>query len=771
MSENDIANVAIGKKEVALPERRPQTLSPIIEAQSLEVYSSLRSYRDIFFKQLWLILSVAFALTALVTTYSFVTKPEYRATARLLVEPDNPAARTLEDLFSSTPANDDTFLSTQVDLLQSGNLSWQTIEQLQLPRTPEFAPYINTPKDKTPKGQAPGDTSPSSVGTIQLLGAFRERLIVERKRDTRMIEVSFDSHDPELAARVVNTLVNNYVEYNARMKYDTSKQTTGWMAQQLDELKKKVESSQQALVDYERKNSILNTGNNVPVPEQQLADLSRDLTQAQSERMERESQLLSMQVGVVYGNPTLQKLEERDAELKEQYAEALSQYGESFPKVLRIQGQIDEVQTLIEGERKRTLERLRNDFDASKKRETLLAAAITRQKAEVGNFAQLSIQHNMLQREFLTNQQLYENLLERLKNTTVSAGLKATNIHVVDAAVPMPFAIRPKKLRNMATGLLAGLILGFLAAMVRETLDNSIKSAAEVEMLVGAPALALIPYQNGLRLHAHAYRYLRSVAPMGTAKDEDGASLLRKRPMVNGENKSVELSVLLNPDSPISEAFRALRTSILLSTGEHAPQAILVTSAQPDAGKTCVSLNLAFALAHKGRRVLILDADFRRPGIAARLGLNNQVGLSNTLRGEWKVEGAFRQLPTLKNLWVLPSGPCPRDPAELLSPPGMDHLLRTLRQQFTHVIVDSPPVLLVTDAAILSSMVDGVVIVVENEKTGRDALLRTCRILSNSRARILGVVLNKVDTRRDGSYEAYTKENRDQDSYPSAGPT
>lgn len=236
--------------------------------------------------------------------------------------------------------------------------------------------------------------------------------------------------------------------------------------------------------------------------------------------------------------------------------------------------------------------------------------------------------------------------------------------------------------------------------------------------------------------------------------------------MLKEQNERVELSVLHNPGSPVSEAFRALRTSILLPPAGHAPQVILVTSAQPTEGKTCVSLNLAFTLAQKGGRVLLLDADFRQPGIAAQLGLNNKVGLSKTLASTHSVESSLSALSTLKNLRVLPSGPCPRNPAELLSSPAMGDLMRTLRQQFDHVIIDSPPVLAVTDATILSSMVDGVLIVVQNDKTDRAAFLRACRTLMNSGARILGTVLNKVDARRDGYYAYYhRKENRDGYTY------
>src|SRR6267142_1696206 len=713
MLEQEDAPLALTKKEIVL---RARVARPIVEVDhsSIEIYSSLNTYWDILLKHRWLILAVAFACMSLLTIYSFMTKPEYRATARILVEPDNSEVQNVNDLFHTSMSGDEfTFLATQVDVLRSDNLAWQTIQELQLEQTPEFA-----------KNLKQINRNSLDATRSKLLAAFADRFIVERKRDTRMIEVSFDSTNAQLAARVVNALVKNYIEYNFRMKYDATRQTTSWMEQQLDELKNQVEN-------------------------------------------------------------LLQKLEERDADLRGQYVDALAQYGEAFPKVVRIRGQIDELQTLIEQERKRTVERLRNDFDASKSREALLTTAVAKQKVMVGNFNQLLIQHNILKREFETNQQLYENLLQRLKDATISAGLRATNIHKVDEAAPTPVPVRPKKLQNSAIGLLAGLILGFLAAMMRESLDNSIQGAEEVERLTGVPALAIIPSQNDLRPHAYKNGHQRSPEEAKGAEGNDALntphSLFKKRPALKWGANKVELSVLHNSGSALSESFRALRTAILLSTAEHPPKTLLVTSAHPKEGKTSVSLNLAITLAQKGCRVLILDADFRRPGVTSTLGLLNKRGLSNILSGAETLEKCIGQVDTLENLWVLPTGPCPPHPAELLASPSMGCLLQTICQQFDHVIIYSPSLLLIADTMILSSMVDGVVIVVENEKTSRGAVVRACRVITNSGGRILGAVLNKVDARRDGysghysyqdyygyadyySPEASTKKNSDQDS-------
>jgi succinoglycan biosynthesis transport protein ExoP len=744
-------NHAITNREVVLDGWTPEAVRPGTATEGLELYSSLQSYKDILAKYRWLILAVTVAVTALVAVHSVITEPVYRATARILVEADNPELRTMEDLFRSGSPNDDNFLATQVNVLQSDNLAKRTIEQLQLPQIPEFSKYARHHNGNS-----------SSPVVAELIQAFKERLIIERKLATRVIEVSFDSNDPQLAANVVNNLVNNYIEYNFQLKHEAARQTTSWMQQQLDELRNKVEQSQRALIDYERRNSIADVGEKESIAQQKLSDLNRDLTQAQNDRIEKEAffKLASTEspeqatdLAFIGANDLLLKLQERDANLRQQYSDELAQYGERFPKVVRLRGQIDELQTLIQKARHQIIQRLSNDFEASKAREALLTTALTNQKAEVGDFSQRLIQHNILKRDFESNQQLYENLLQRLKDATVSAGLRATNIHLMDEAVPTAVPVRPRHVRNISFGLLAGLILGFLAAMLRETVDNSVRGAQEVERLIAAPALALIPAQNWLR--PGAYGRYRSNGEAKKGSLPMGLSSPNKRRWFRNGNERIELSVLQNPNSPISESFRALRTSILFSRAKPAPHVLLITSSQPMEGKTFVSLNLAFALAQKGNRVLIVDGDLRRPVIASLLRLADDVGLTDVLRGTLTLEECTLRLDTLKNLAVLPAGRLPSNPTEWLSSPSMEAMLWAARRQFEHVIIDSPPVLPVTDATILSRLVDGVVIVVENERTNRAAFVRAYRTITNSGGRIVGAVLNKVDVGRYGSYGDY----------------
>jgi polysaccharide biosynthesis transport protein len=713
------------------PPRNLARPNSVMEVDQVDAFGQLRATWDILHKHQWLILATTFVLTLLVAVYSYRMKPVYRATARVDVEAEEPLLQSLNDLFRTEQA-DDSFLATQISILQSDRLAWETVLQLGGSKFP------NSRQTSSPDDRVLG-TPPAMKNAA--VAAFKANLKVERPKETRMALVSYESTDPHEAALVVNTLVKNYIESNFRTKYDATRQATGWMEQRLDELKQKVEKSEEAMVAYEREHNIANIGEKQTAAEARFEDMSKDLSQAQTERLSKES-LYKMvasndtQVGFIQANSLLPGLEAKEVDLKEQYSEAVAQYGPTYPKALSIQDQIKDLQALIWRERKRVVENLHNEYLAAVQREKFLAAAVTQQKQEVDRVNQLLIQHNLLKREFESNQQLYDNLLQHLKDANVSAGLRATNIRVIDEATIPSLPVRPNRLRNMEFALMAGLILGIALAFTREALDNSVKNAQEIEKLTSLPTLSIVPLAHSAML--------------------DRSSLFHsKRKNGNNGNLSyaVELAVLKKPGAAISEAFRTLRTSVLLSTAERPPQVLLITSAQPSEGKTSTTLNLAVTLAQKGSRVLLIDSDLRRPGLAKALNLRNRNGLAEILTGAREFDETLLQKPEgTENLFLLPAGPYPPNPAELLCSMKMEALIKSLREKFDHVVLDSPPVLPITDATILSSLVDGVIMVVECEATTRAALNRACRVIEHSGGKILGTVLNKVDTRRDGYY-------------------
>jgi capsular exopolysaccharide synthesis family protein len=693
----------------ALEERAPNMLG----------YTPVATYWYMLLKRRWTIITVAAVLTAIAAVLSFLTTPVYQATARLEIEPETPVLQSSSDMYQKVDA-DDISLQTQIQVLKSENLAWQTIEQLHL------ASHL---------GGAPADgaaTQESDKSKVQLIGSFNRRLTVEQIPKTRMLSVSFQDSDPQLAAQVATRVVNGYLEYNFREK-DEAIRRSGWMEQQVESLKANVEQSQQAVVSYEQQNQIVNSGDKQNVLEQMLADESRDLTSAQSERIQKQSlyrQVLAnpTQLASLVHDDLLEKLEEKAADLKQQYTQTVAQYGPNFPNAKRLELQISENQDQVQLEQERIISRMSSDYNAAHDREKMTAAGVSQQKNEVGRLNQLLVRDNTLRHEFETNQQLYENVLQRVKDATVSAALRSTNIHLVDSALPPITPVRPKKLLNIVCALWAGLVIGVIGAFAQEALDSSIKTAEEAEALMLSPAIGIIPFER--------------------------RSWLKSRALAkNASTNHLALSLTKDLNSSLSEAFRALGTAV--SIPSRPVKTLLITSAQKGEGKTTTALNLAQALAQRKGPVLLMDCDLRKGELAKAIGQKDHKGLISVLSGEIDISHAL--VAVKPNLWVLPAGAIPDDPVAMLASQEIAALLEKLAARFEFVIIDSPPVLAVTDAAILSGLVDGVLLVAASGTTARGGLVRTRRILEAAGAKILGMAVNKLDPRRPGYGYSYSQ--------------
>jgi capsular exopolysaccharide synthesis family protein len=686
--------------------------------QAIDESEGLASYWHVLVRRRWTVLTVALALTLIVAVVSLCMKPAYVATARLEVEPETPLLESISDIYQRVDA-DDPFIQTQIQVLKGPTLAWQTIEQLNLAgRLDVLSP------EQLRRQEIEGHK-------VELIGAFQNRLKVELLPKTRMLSVGFESADPELSAQVATGLANAYLDYNFRQKYEAIRRS-GWMEQQVEDLRKNVEASQQALVNYEQQNHIVDTGDKENILTQTLSDLSHDLTAAKSQRIQQEALYVQVlrnrsEMASLVHDDLLQKLEGGLADLKGQYATALAQYGPNFPKATRLQLQINDQEAQIKQEQDRVLDRMRHDYNAARDRERLASAAVANQKEQVGNLNQLMVQDNILRHEFETNQQLYQSLLGRLKDATVSAGLRSTGIRLVDSALPPSLPVRPRKALYTLVALWAGLILGVMCAFAQDMMDSSVKSAEEAESLILAPALGVLPFDRSSTLQTCAF--------------------LRKKAV-----RALPLTLSNSPNSSLSEAFRALGTAVSLSP--NLPRTVLITSAENAEGKTVTTVNLGQVMAQRKGPVLIIDCDLRRNGIALALGLKNDKGMSTVLSGNHDVSEALQQCADQPNLWALTSGPMPRHPAELLASDKMTDLLQQMTKRFACVIIDSPPVLAVTDATILSTLVDGVLLVVASGSTPRGGLIRARRILANAGANVLGVAVNKLDPRFQ-SYRNY----------------
>ena len=560
----------------------------------------LYDYLLILRKHQWLILSFMLAVVTIVAIATFRMQPVYIATARLEIDRENSNILPFQgpeayDFYTDS----ESYIETQSRVLTSETLALQTIRNSGLSARPEFS-TPSGPSEAVAIGSLANQKRPPE------LAEFLGSLGVKRVPNSRLLDVTFESTDPPLAARIVNAHIENFIQQNFRSRYESASQASTWLADQLNELKIKVQKSEDARIAYERQNQIWTLDDKQNITTQRLADVNKELTEARSSRMKKESLFSFAKEGnldavpQMQGNPFLSDLLKKRNELNAEYNDGLSQYGPNFPRVLRMQAQIKELDTTVDKEKQNILNGLESDYRESRQHEARLVDELDQRKAEANSMAEKLVEYNILKREAEANKTLYDGLLTKLKEANISVGLKSSNIRLVDPAMIPSYPARPAKARNLALAFLVGLVGGVGLALLREYLDNTVKTPDDIETLARLPSLAVVPQFAGSNGNGKRSGMFNGLAA------------------TNGHEKRIELVAQHLPKSQMSEAFRALRTSILLSQADHPPQVILVTSALPREGKTTAAANLAVTLAQLGDKTVLVDADLRKPGVGRR---------------------------------------------------------------------------------------------------------------------------------------------------------
>ena len=702
----------------------------------------LLDYLMVLRKHQWLIAFFLLAVVSIVTIATFRMQPIYEATARVEIDRENTGAIHLTGSDDQYDAYIDTedYITTQSKILQSETLAMQTVKLMGLDRLPQFGGQPGKPTKPAIPGSEASLTRPAA------LGAFLGGLSIKRVPNSRLLDVTFEATDPVLAARIVNAHLNNFIEQNFRSRFEAATQASNWLTGQLNEMKIKVENAEDARLAYEREHQIWTIDEKSDISSQKLAELERQLTDAEAERINKEAVYQLAQSGsydsiaAVRGSGVIQDILKQQNTLSAQYTDAVNQYGPKYPKVLRIQAQLKDLDELLAREKLNIGNQLEADYRGARQREILLKEALDQQKAEVNATAEKLVQYSILKREADTNKQLYDGMLQKLKEAGITAGLRSSNIRVVDPALIPTGPSRPNKTRNILLSIVVGLLGGVGLALLREYLDNTVKTPDDIETLARLPSLAVVPALTS-----------------ASGKRHGRFSKLLKTPVVTSKEGRAELISHNMPQSQMSEAFRALRTSLLLSQADHPPQVILMTSALPREGKTTAAVNLAVTLAQLGDKTLLVDADLRKPGINRALSLvdGKHAGLSSYLAGVSSLDLITVPHPAITNLAAIPTGPIPPNPADLLSSRRLTELVADLRSRFKFVVIDSPPIMAATDAVILSVLVDGVLLVVRSGETPKEAFTRTRDLLAGVKCRVLGVVLNAVDASSPDYYYSY----------------
>jgi len=762
-----------------LIERPNPAALPAIDVVGHAESPDLRSYWCVLRKRRWIVLAVWLVVFTAVLLATLKETPLYRARTLIEIEKENPNIVTADDLFEIDNVNS-TFLETQYKVLESESLARRVVRDLGLDEIKEFNPprhWWSFPSSAAARFRsfAPAGTpEPDSDGLYNALKTFADRLDVEPVKQSRLVEVTFDSQDPVLSARIVNSIASNYINENLELRWDAAQKASEWLSQQLVGVKAKLEKSEDEMQAYARGNGLLflesEKGTTENIVDARLRELQTALTEAQANRIQKESLYRLVETGdegalpTVFDNHEMQELTLRVSDLQAQRAQLAATFSPGYPKVKQLQSEIDEAQQTLDRERARGAAHIEDDYFAAVRREALLQDAFSSAQRDANSIAERSVQYNILKREVDTNRQLYEGLLDRLKQAGIASGLKESNIRVVDAAVPPKKPAVPRTALNLSLGLLVGLALGIGAAFLQEHFDNSLKTAEDVERVMQLPALALIPSLESLngRGRGLAANGNSVAAPAVAGAMSRGAG---GRPLpahwYRIDNLAPQYSALI-------EAFRGLRTSVLLSAAGQPPRSLLVSSAQPGEGKTTVSTNLAISLAQLGQRVLLIDGDLRRPSVHRAFQIQGSLGVVSYLTGQqdWRAAVEKTSLPALD---VLVSGPVPPNPAELLSSDRMSKLIQDALDEYRFVVIDSPPLLNVSDSRILATQVEGVVLVVKGGDTPRELAQRARAYVSDVGARVIGAALNNIDLHREeySYYQSYSYQA--QDAAPDAG--
>jgi capsular exopolysaccharide synthesis family protein len=771
----------------ALQNNYPNVPPPLDSRLSL-----LRDWWRLIYQHKLLIVSVVLAVLPVVIIKAYRKKPIYQSTATIEVRAEESSLRP-NDIFSHNAYDN---IKSEVFIIKSRPLIERTVINLNLDQNPHFldvnsersvweaiaalkgddlelkqekdraaAERVLATENKTrdKPESASKDTSSKNVSSE----AERERLApyvytlmgnlqVDSVRDTRFLRISFTHTDPEIATNVSNGIANNFIEYNFHNKTQHIASASSWLEDSTRKLKARVEEAEQKLANYSRAHNIFSLEGKESLTTNKLARLHEQATRAESDRILKQSLYDEVRQGRVaqlpeaFTDPKTAELRKMHSDLAVQASQLSVRFGAKHPKLLEIRQQMVTIQEQIDANRSTLAEKLKADFDRAVREEASLKAALARSKSDAVQENQAAIQYSILQQDLETAKALYTEFLNKTSQARMQLAEQYNNVRLIEAAEVPDGPIGPNRRNTILMWLVLSLALGIGLAWLLENLNTTVRSVDDVNAAVQLPVLAAIPALNEDSL---------SMIRTGLHELKDGRDSTRE-----GSDRTVKSvsPIMLKDLAAADEAYRMLRTSVLLSTAGRPPKTIMITSAQPREGKTTTVINTAIAFTKLKAEVLIIDCDMRRPMIHKLARIEKRKGLSTYLAGGGNISEFIKRTP-IPYLSILPCGPVAPNPSELISSETMKEMLEHLSSRYKYILIDSPPLITVTDSMILSTMVDGVVLVARSGKCKSEALRRALHTLSSVRARVLGVILNDLDVREEG-YEYYYSSNYQPDN-------
>ncbi len=699
--------------------------------------------KEISLTDLWLVvrkrrvllLTMALGVAALFAAAGLLRGKRYTATGEVQIQP-NPASEIKQSISSALGTSNgelDVQMESDIRILESDTLLTAVARKLDLTDSPEFFGINNS--GKTPLlGHR---TTPLLHGKLDdphvraaVLGTLRGQLVASRVPRTQMITISYTSPSPKIAAEVANALENEFIENNFATHFNNTQQVSKWLTGQMDDLRAVVQNSQNRMVDLQRKLGVMALDPDHSLMVQEFGDLQKNVADASQQRLLAEARyriLRSLPPDQIQDSATaigssgglgtqsmLATLRAQRASDEADLARLQPVYGPNYPQVKQLRAQEESLDKSISAEEQRVIAEANNAFELAQAAQNKAQAMLDAKTHELYGQRDDLVQYMLLSQEYDSNRHMYENIVSSLREAAVDAGLAAADINIVDlASVPLgPSSMSPTKMGEI--GLLMGTFGGLMLALFLEKMDTRLRDAHEIQEILGLPSLAMIP-QSHWKSKASDLEWVV------------GPELLR------------------DPRSPFSESFRALRTSMRLSTTSRESKVIAVTSCQPAEGKSTVAMNMAAVLAQGGKKVALVDTDMRRPSVYKRLRLEGGKGLSEVLTGYYTLDEVMQTHETLPTLDVIPSGTVPPLPADLLASDPMTEVVRLLRERYDYVIFDTPPLLSVTDPAIVATQADGMVLVIRQGYCTRRMLARAAEILRELDVKVYGFVFNGVD--------------------------
>ncbi len=682
-------------------------------------------------KRKWSILGLVLMVSLLTTLIVFSLRPSYRATATLMIEQGKSKVVSIEEVYNGNGGNRE-YYQTQVEILKSNELARKVIQKLELTKHPDFDSRQDVEQPWWPTQWFQSKESATEAQVLKAaISHFGSNLQVQPVRNSQLVQISFTAYDRELAAKVPNMLAEIYIESDLEARVAMTQKASAWLMERMGDLRTKLEVSEKSLQDYRERERIVDAkGLVLSGASKALEEATSNLVSARAKRAEAEALYNQVQavrqgratggyesIPAVLRHPTVQRLKENEGDAERRLADASKRYGPEHPKMLQANAELAAARENVKRQIDSVVAGVTKEYEIAKANEQSIERALGQSKSEIQGLNRKEFQLGVLEREAQANKQLYDMFGNRAKETNVGGDLQSTIARIIDPATVPGSAYAPKKTQIVGIAAAVALLIGIMLSLLLDRISNTINTAGEVENRLGLPMLGYLQKMKGL----------------------------------GKKSMKSEMAFLADNQSLFSESIRTLRTSVLMSALDTPKKVIVITSSVPEEGKTTVSFNLACALAQV-KRVLLIDADLRRPKIGRLIGREKSApGLSHLVSGVATISECVTKHEQ-GGFHILTAGFVPPNPLELISSAKFADVLEKLKEAFDVVLIDSPPVQLVSDAVVLSQMASTVIYVVKADSTPYPLARGGIRRLAMSNAPLLGVVLNQLDLERAEKY-------------------